>query len=115
AGVTVVAIAVVVALAWIVLRPNLEAKPNDTATVPTVAGMSYHDAAEALTAENIHWVRGGDEYSDSVASGDVIRTEPDAGTEVSLKGDEVTIVVSKGEKLVTVPKLVDRSREKAEA
>jgi len=60
------------------------------------------DAAEAWFAKrSIEVDRSEAEYSDSVDEGDVISQDPETGT--LYKGDEVTLVVSRGPEMVEVP------------
>ena len=54
------------------------------------------------------------QYSDSIASGNVISSDPAAGTEVD-EGTVVTIVVSLGKEQVKVPDLRNKTAAEAEA
>ena len=71
--------------------------------IPDVSNMSYADAAAALTAQNFK-PRQADktEFSDTVAAGDVIGTDPAIGDPAPY-GSEVVVHVSKGPDLVLVP------------
>ncbi|HEU5006733.1 MAG TPA: Stk1 family PASTA domain-containing Ser/Thr kinase [Jatrophihabitantaceae bacterium] len=70
-------------------------------SVPDIApGTSYHDAVAALESAHLNPVRGAAKYSDSVPKGTVISVSPnDRATEFS----NVTIIVSRGPRMVTVP------------
>ena len=68
--------------------------------VPNVVGKSYDDAAKGLAAKRFKVTRM-DEYSDTVAAGQVIRHDPVAGAEAP-RDSAVTVVVSRGPDLVTV-------------
>jgi eukaryotic-like serine/threonine-protein kinase len=71
--------------------------------IPDVENLSYDDAVRALTAKNFKPRRAAtDEFSDTVASGDVTRTEPAIGANAPY-GSEVVVHVSKGPDLVLVP------------
>lgn len=82
-------------------------------TVPNVAGMSEEDAQKTLEDSKLT-VDYKSEFSDTVEEGKVISTDPAAGTTVK-EGSKVTMVVSKGAEKIAVPKLVDLSREDADA
>jgi uncharacterized repeat protein (TIGR02543 family) len=79
--------------------------------VPTVSGRTETDARAALTNAGLI-VTVSYENSSSVAEGTVIRQLPSAGTVV--RGETVTIYVSSGEAIVTVPDVVGRNRRDAE-
>ncbi len=64
-------------------------------TVPDTSGMTYSQAATALGAQTLNAQPGTDEYSDTVPAGQVIRTDPAAGTTVP-EGSTVTVIVSLG-------------------
>jgi beta-lactam-binding protein with PASTA domain/tRNA A-37 threonylcarbamoyl transferase component Bud32 len=71
-------------------------------TIPSgLEGQSYDQAAAAITDAQLVPVRGED-YSDTVAEGQVIRTEPGGGEQVA-RDSEVRIVVSLGPELIAVP------------
>ena len=54
------------------------------------------------------------QYSDDVEQGNVISSDPEAGTEVD-EGTEVTIVVSLGAEPATVPDIREKTRQRAES
>ena len=71
--------------------------------IPDVSNLSYADAVSALTAKNFKPRRADtDEFSDTVAAGNVTRTEPAIGANAPF-GSEVVVHVSKGPDLVLVP------------
>ncbi len=74
-----------------------------SAAVPNVIGKSYSEAEKAVKAAG-YKVNKKEEYSNSVAKGKVISTDPKAGTALTA-GKSVTITVSKGKKntKVTIP------------
>jgi serine/threonine-protein kinase len=77
-------------------------------TVPQIPdGTSYDDAAAAITGvAHAHFqVERSDEYSDTVAAGDVVRVDG-AGQEAQY-GSTITVHVSKGPRMVTVPDVTE--------
>lgn len=77
--------------------------PPDVA-VPEVAGFTITKASNTLGQEGLE-VSTKEEASDTVPSGQVIRTDPPAGAEVA-KGETVTLIVSSGPSTVAVPNVV---------
>jgi len=74
---------------------NLQiAKAMTTATVPSVAGMTYDQAVQALAQSGLTNVKRVDETSDRPAN-EVLRTDPASGTEVEFD-QQIDIHVSKG-------------------
>ncbi len=75
--------------------------------VPDVATLSVAEAQAHLTRQQLN-VSGTPrtEANDTIAAGNVIRTDPVAGTELAA-GAQVTLVVSSGPAMVTVPNLVN--------
>lgn len=92
-------------------------KEAETVNVPDVTGMSESQAQSSLTSKGFTIGNTTYDYSDKVNPSDVISTSPAANTSVE-KGSSIDLVVSKGSKPVeksTVPNLVGKSRENAEA
>jgi serine/threonine-protein kinase len=79
--------------------------------VPGVAGLSREEATEKLEAAEFE-VATENVNSSSVDEGDVVHSEPRAGSSVE-HGSTVTIFVSAGPKLVKVPVLVNKQRRLA--
>ncbi len=84
-----------------------------TAQVPEVSGLS-RSAARGKLLEAGFEVREREEASDEVAQGDVIDTEPGAGTPLVL-GGTVRLLVSTGKEAVDVPNVVGDQRADAES
>jgi beta-lactam-binding protein with PASTA domain/predicted Ser/Thr protein kinase len=84
-----------------------------SSTLPDVRGETLADARKALDEENLV-VNSRQESSPGVDAGRVIATEPPAGTQVDCNSP-VTIVVSKGQKLIALPGVVGEQQEVAEA
>ncbi len=82
--------------------------------IPDVAGMTVEMATTTLEKSGL--VVSGEEYDfdDSIDTGNVISTTPAAGTEAR-KGDTVSLLISRGKsrKEVTVPNLINKSKEAA--
>ncbi|WP_090973058.1 Stk1 family PASTA domain-containing Ser/Thr kinase [Nocardioides exalbidus] len=66
-------------------------------------GKSFDDAKAALEARKLQVTVADQQYSDTVAEGDVISQDPATGT--LYKGDTVSFVVSLGPELVEVPRV----------
>lgn len=81
--------------------------------IPAVNGKSFDQAAAIIKAAGFVPARR-DDFSDTIAVGTVIGTDPAATTKVQ-KGSTITIVVSKGPDLVAVPNLVGQTIEAASA
>jgi eukaryotic-like serine/threonine-protein kinase len=82
-------------------------------TVPALGGRSPDDALAALQNLQLNAETGARaEFSDDVAAGKVVRTEPAAGQKVR-RGGTVKLILSKGPELVSVPDVVDRPLNEA--
>ena len=83
-------------------------------TVPNVVDKSEADAEKMLQDAKLKVTKGEPQYSDTIAEGNVISSDPAAGAEVD-EGTSVTIVVSLGKEEVTVPDLYNKSASQAES
>ena len=90
-------------------------KGRRPATVPDVRGMTVADATAALRKAGLVVGTTTEDYSDSVESGKVISSDPAAGASGSFYGDSVSIVVSKGSEMVTVPDVSSMKQDEAVA
>ncbi|MGZ6885243.1 MAG: PASTA domain-containing protein [Acidimicrobiia bacterium] len=81
--------------------------------VPEVAGKTYDAAVKKLANRRFTAARA-DEFSDTVPVGRVTRTEPAVAGKAP-RGSAVTVFVSKGPDLVTVPNFKGKSIEEATA
>lgn len=70
--------------------------------VPDVAGLSVADAQTALAGAQLSGVESATEFSDDIASGQVIRYEQQAEGPLH-QGDTVNLIVSKGPPPITIP------------
>src|SRR5690606_34765241 len=83
--------------------------------VPQLVNQTKEAAEKALTDLGLKVAYGPAEYHDEVPKNSVIRTEPAADTEVSL-GDTVTVILSKGRELVSIPTdIIGKTPEEAKA
>ena len=80
----------------------LISKGHAPVKVPTVARLPYAQASKRLKNAHFEVKRGKDAFSDTVAEGAVISSSP-AATHTAPYGSTVTLVVSKGPEMVTVP------------
>ena len=83
--------------------------------VPVIdAGMSVAEAENRIRAQNLVPDRddGQDRFSDDVAKGQVITTNPQPGTELEI-GKRVVIVVSKGRQPKPVPDVRNKTKDEA--
>jgi eukaryotic-like serine/threonine-protein kinase len=87
--------------------------PGDT-SVPSVTGLSESQAKQEIGQSRLKVSRTQSEFSNTVPAGDATRTDPGAGVPLSI-GSRVTLFVSKGQQLVTVPPVVGLSQSSAEA
>jgi eukaryotic-like serine/threonine-protein kinase len=81
--------------------------------VPDVSNQTFDQASQALTAAGFAVTRR-DDFSATVPVGKVIGTDPPAGQAIA-RGAPVTISVSKGPEMVTVPNLVQMGLDAATA
>ena len=90
-------------------------KGRRPAAVPDVKGMTVADATTALQKAGLVLGTTTEAYSDSVESGKVISSDPAAGASGHFYGDSVSIVVSKGSEMVTVPDVSSMKQDEAVA
>ena len=79
--------------------------------VPDLRGRTYEQAVEAIEALRLTIERAA-EFSDTVPAGQVIRSDPAAGSEVQ-RGATVKVVVSKGPDVVEVPNVIGMTLDEA--
>ena len=85
--------------------------PGSLVAVPAVAGLSYDDAATALTAEGFVPSRV-DEFSVDTEAGLTIRSDPEEGERLD-KGSTVSVVVSAGPAPHTIEALNGKTEDEA--
>ncbi len=110
AGVAVLAVLLISVLFWVLTIPR-GGVPSTSPTVPDVTGMTFERASAELVARNLIPVRR-EEASSDIAQGIVIRTDPGQGTSTSPQ-QRVSVYVSIGQELATVPTLVGLSQDAA--
>ncbi len=80
--------------------------------VPDVTNMSQKDAQAALIKAGFAIGTISEEYSSSVAEGNVMKQDP-AGGQNKAKGSSINLVISKGAETVTVPNLIGLTLDQA--
>ena len=114
AGVVIAIIAIIAIVAGVMAVTS----QNEQRSVPNCLGISRDAATSQIKATNFFEVGTvKEEYSTTVASGNVISQDPKAGNNAS-KGTKINLVVSKGEEPaadVTVPDLTGKTPSEAEA
>jgi serine/threonine-protein kinase len=113
AGVALLAVLLISVLFWVLSIPHDDQVPSNARIVPDVTEMTYDRANEVLEQEDLLAYRV-DEPSGTIAEGNVIRTDPEAGTSVS-PGQQVRVYVSEGQETVAIPILEGLGEEAARA
>ena len=88
------------------------AGPGGDVTVPDTAGQTRQEAAQTLREHDLHLVAKR-AYDEDVPKGRVITSSPPPRTEVG-RGDELTVIVSRGPERYAVPDLAGKTRQRAE-
>jgi serine/threonine-protein kinase len=113
AGVALLAVLLISLLFWVLTIQPRDDLPGNVREVPDVSGMTYERANEALAEADLRAIRV-DEENTEVAAGNVIRTDPEAGTSVT-PDQQVSVYVSTGQQMSTVPTLVGLGQDAATA
>ncbi len=87
---------------------------GQTVQVPTVAGLTEKQAGAKLAPLGLTLAVGDEAFSETVAAGDIIKTDPAVGAEVR-EGTTVTATVSKGPERYEVPQVAGMSLKDATA
>ena len=77
-------------------------------TIPDLAGQSIQEATTALALLRLRVAGHSEQFSDSIGAGLVVGTDPAAGSSVA-RDSTVTLLISKGPNLVTVPSVLGLS------
>lgn len=85
--------------------------PNEE-QVPNVIGQSYEQAERTLAARGFRAERGESRFNPAAPRETVLDQDPPP-TSLEVKGTSVSLVVSQGQELVTVPTLTGMTREEA--
>ncbi|MDI6816404.1 MAG: Stk1 family PASTA domain-containing Ser/Thr kinase [Actinomycetota bacterium] len=88
-------------------------KGQDSVQIQDVEGKTAAEAKSILEGDDLQ-VTPSESFHDSIDIGTVIRTVPIAGSLVK-KGSMVTVYVSKGPELITVPKVLEKLEDEANA
>ena len=80
-------------------------------SVPNVVGKTESQATASLQNAGFTWIIT-KEYSTTVASGNVIRQTPESGSTLE-KGSSVTLCISTGAEVITVPNVVGQTKANA--
>lgn len=110
-GIAVAAVAAIVVIAAAVLAFSGVFASGDP--IPNVKDKSVAEATQILEDAGFKVGKTTEIFDDEIASGNVVNTDPEAGTKRE-KGSTVNLVVSKGAEEVTVPDLKNKTREEAE-
>jgi serine/threonine-protein kinase len=81
--------------------------------VPKLRGKSEDQAQDALTRRNLEFGESTRQWSETIAEGSVIKSDPPAGTTLK-PGAIVDLVISKGRKPIEVKNWVGKSADRAE-
>lgn len=111
AGVALLAVLLASVLFWVVTVQGLSVETSSR-TVPDLIDVSSERAQEALEELDLVSTLVVEPSSD-IAEGNVTRTDPVADTTVA-QGAEITVYVSSGAEMVTVPRLVTMQQADAE-
>ena len=85
---------------------------QQSVVIPNVVRLPVADAISELNKKNLDYRAGGEEFSEDVEAGSVMRQEPGDGVK-GKAGDKVTLVVSKGPDRVAVPDLRGKTTDQA--
>jgi len=103
-----IVIAIIVATWYIVIGPGTRIE------IPSVAGMTITQASNALTPLGVSIEIREKEFSEDIAEGKVIRSDPAGGDKVA-EGGTVYLYVSQGKERYTVPTISGLTPEEATA
>ncbi|KXZ59949.1 Serine/threonine-protein kinase PknB [Microbacterium laevaniformans] len=113
AGVALLAVVLISVLIWVItMRPGA-AVPQNSRVVEDVVDMSWDRASEKLVGQDLQAKRV-DQSDNAIVSGNVIRTDPAAGTIVA-PGQTITVYVSTGQQTSAMPDITGKSSTDAEA
>jgi Serine/threonine protein kinase len=99
-GVVVLAALLVSVFIWVMMMRPAGEIPTTAREVPNLVDMSWERADEELVKNELVGRQVG-ESSETIAEGNVIRTDPEAGTTVN-PGEEIVVYVSTGQELAAV-------------
>ena len=107
AGIVSVAVILVAIVFWVLTLQPSDELPSTSREIPTVTGQSF-EAADATLQQLDLVTQRFDVFSDTVPEGQVVETDPAAGTIVSPE-TVISVRVSKGREAVAIPNLAGQS------
>lgn len=113
AGIIVLAVLLISVFIWVVSIQPGGGLSSNAREVPDVVDVSWDRAESELLSRDLVPVRT-DASSSEIAEGNVISTNPTAGTTVT-PNQEITVVVSTGHETTTMPDVTTMSRDEAAA
>lgn len=93
-------------------KSDLE-KNTDTTVVPNLSGKTVAEAKAIIEKQNLKLGKEQEEYSDSIAEGYIIKTNPVTGSKIK-RGNKINLIVSKGPNSFEMPNYVGETRAAAE-
>ena len=105
------ALAAFLSMDWIVMP--LYTRHNEEYEMPNITKMRFEDAMQPLEEGDFVLIKEEERYSDQLPAGYVIEQSPPPHTKVK-SGRRVYVVVSRGERRVAMPVLLERSKRDAE-
>jgi serine/threonine-protein kinase len=103
AGIASVAVIIVAIVFWIFTLQPTTIVPDNSITVPTVAGQTYDSADSTLQQLGLVTARQ-DVFDSEIPEGRVIRTDPEPGTVLNENSDlMINVYVSLGKQTVSIP------------
>lgn len=106
-----ICLALLLLMDWIIMP--IYTKHGEAIEVPNVTAMPVDEAVSKLEANDFEPVTGEERHSSQYPAGFVLEQTPRAAAKVK-SGRRVYLVVSSGERRVTVPSLIDRSERDAQ-
>lgn len=86
--------------------------PEEKITVPRITSLTLDQAKAILSGRKLKVKKKGEEYSDTVPEGQVIKQNPADGSSVK-EGDTISIVLSLGKPMITAPNVVGETSDNA--
>ena len=112
-GIAIVTVIIVATMVWVLSLTQTDIGASLAVTVPVVKDMTWEDGSAQLISEKLVPERV-NESSDTIVEGTILRTEPEAGENVSPQ-TPIKVFVSSGSPKETVPQLVGLAQAAAEA
>jgi eukaryotic-like serine/threonine-protein kinase len=111
AGILCVAVIVIALVLWVFAQTPTAQLSDVSRAVPNVVGQSLDSATAELKKKDLRWSITNEE-SATMPSGKVTRTDPASGI-IAQRGDQITVYVSSGKKVVDVPDVTGQSIDDA--